>query len=79
MTNGDLLDTAEQAGYDLLVTTDQNLRYQQNLTTRQIAILVLRSTSWPRIQQHVDAIRTAVEQTVSGAYAEVDILELEQP
>ena len=73
LTNGDLLNTAEQAGYDLLITTDQNVRYQQNLTTRNIAILVLRSTSWPRIQQHVDAIRIAVEQMVNGAYAEVDL------
>ncbi len=73
LSNGDLLSTAEEAGYNLLITTDQNLRYQQNLTTRNIAILVLRSTSWPRIQQHVDAIRTAVEQMVSGAYAEVEL------
>ena len=50
LKNGDLLAVAEQAGYDLFVTTDQNLRYQQNLTGRRLAILVLRTTSWPRMR-----------------------------
>jgi hypothetical protein len=50
LSNGELLDVAEQEGYALLMTTDQNLRYQQRLTERQLAIIVLLSTSWPRIQ-----------------------------
>ncbi|HQX50372.1 MAG TPA: hypothetical protein PLY87_15145 [Planctomycetaceae bacterium] len=45
LANGELLDAAERAGFELLVTTDQNLQYQQNLTARRIAIVVLRSTS----------------------------------
>lgn len=45
LLNGQLLNVAQQAGYDLLITTDQNLRYQQNLAGRQLAIIVLRSTS----------------------------------
>ena len=40
LKNGILLTTAEQAGYDLFITTDQNLRYQQNLRDRHLAILV---------------------------------------
>jgi hypothetical protein len=68
LANGDLLDTAERDGYNLLVTTDRNLRYQQNLTSRQIAIVVLLSTSWPRIQQHIDEIRNAIDNIVPGAY-----------
>lgn len=47
LSNGDLLTTAESENYDLLITTDQNLRYQQNFVGRQIAIVVLLSTSWP--------------------------------
>ena len=39
--NGDLLKAAENAGFELLVTTDKNLAYQQNLTGRKIAIIVL--------------------------------------
>ena len=68
---GVLLQRAEQAGYDLLITTDQNLRYQQNLIGRQIAILVLRTTSWPRIRQQVDLVLDAVATTTAGSYREL--------
>jgi hypothetical protein len=73
LTNGQLLDATEQAGYQLLITTDQNLRYQQNLTGRQLAILVLGSTSWPRIQAYVATIRDAVEHIGIGVYQEIPI------
>ena len=73
LANGDLLTTAEQDGYDLLITTDQNLRYQQNLASRRIAIVALLSTSWPRIQRHVDVIRNVVDTLVAGAYHEIVI------
>lgn len=73
LTNGDLLKIAEQEGYELLITTDRNLRYQQNLTTRQIAIVVLLSTSWPRIQIHTDRIQALVESVTPGEYHEVSI------
>ena len=73
LRNGQLLATAEAAAYDLLITTDQNLRYQQNLAGRRIAILVLGTTSWPRMQRHLDRIREAVEQMTQGDYREVPI------
>ena len=73
LTNGDLITVAEQDGYSLLITTDQNLRYQQNFAGRQLAILVLLSTSWPRIQLHLNAIQDAVDTIVPGAYQEVAI------
>ncbi len=73
LSNGDLLDAAEREGYQILITTDQNLRYQQSLAGRKIAIIVLLSTSWPRIQRCVDAIKTAVEVMTPGAYTEVQI------
>lgn len=60
LSNGELLNAAESA-FDVLITTDQNLRHQQNLTTRTLAILVLPTTSWPIIQQHVDEVRRAVD------------------
>lgn len=73
LSNGDLLTTAEHDGYNLLITTDQNLRYQQNLVSRQIAIVVLLSPSWPRIQRHLDAIQNAIASSVPGAYQEIAI------
>ena len=73
LSNGELLAQAERGGYDLLVTTDQNLRYQQNLMNRRLAILVLLSTSWPRIRLRLDLIRAAVDNISAGEYKEVPI------
>ena len=71
LNNGRLLTSAEQAGYDLLITTDQNLRYQQNLRGRHLAILVLGSTSWPRLRERVDTIQAALDAITPGAYQEL--------
>src|SRR5262245_38876925 len=71
--NGELLDVAEQEGYDLLMTTDQNLRYQQHLADRQLAIIVLLSTSWPRIQLKIETIQAAVERIMPSGYQEIAI------
>ena len=71
LSNGDLLEAAENAGFDLLVTTDQNLRYQQNLTGRKIAILVLLTTSWPRMQQHLEKIKNVVDAITASDYQEI--------
>lgn len=59
LTNGELLAAAEGA-FDVFVTTDQNLRHQQNLAGRQLAILVLPTTSWPRLRLHASSIAAAV-------------------
>jgi len=71
LTNGRLLTIAEQAGYDVLITTDQNLRYQQDLRGRRLAILVLGSTSWPRIRERVDTIQAALDTSTPGTYYEL--------
>jgi predicted nuclease of predicted toxin-antitoxin system len=73
LENGELLDAAERDGYGLLITTDQNLKYQQNLGGRQLAILVLLSTSWPRIQLRIDDIQAAVDGIGPGDYTEIPI------
>ena len=73
LANGDLLTCAEQEGYEVLVTTDRNLRYQQNLAGRRIAIVVLLSTSWPRIQPEADRVRVVVDGMQPGGYEEVAI------
>lgn len=71
LKNGDLLATAEQAGYDLFVTTDRSLRYQQNLAGRRLAIPVLGTTSWPKIRPHVNRIQDAIDTTDAGTYREL--------
>ena len=71
LANGDLLRAAEDQ-YDLLVTTDQNLRYQQNVTGRPLAILVLMTTSWPTIRTHLPGVREALALVTPGSYRELD-------
>jgi len=62
LTNGDLLDVAETDSFEVLVTTDTNLRYQQNLGSRRIAVVVLSSPSWPRIQRAIgSSVRASIE------------------
>jgi predicted nuclease of predicted toxin-antitoxin system len=59
LTNGDLLDAAERS-FDVLVTTDQNLSYQQNLTGRRLAVLILpTTTSWPMLKERVRDVDAA--------------------
>jgi hypothetical protein len=65
-----LLDAAEKEGFAVLVTADCNLKYQQNLTSRRIAIVGLSTTSWPRIQRAVAAVIAAVDGATAGTYAE---------
>jgi predicted nuclease of predicted toxin-antitoxin system len=71
LNNGDLRTTAEGAGYDLFITTDQNLRYQQNLAGRRLAILVLRTTSWPKMRQYIQHIQSALDAMSEGSYVEL--------
>ena len=72
LSNGDLLAAAEHS-HDLLITTDKNLRYQQNLTGRHLAILVLPTTSWPRIWRSVALVVRAVDSMQPGEYRELVI------
>jgi hypothetical protein len=73
VSNGELLRLAEGAGFDLLLTTDKNVRYQQNLADRRIAIVVLGNSPWWLVRQHLDAIATAVNVATPGSYTEVEI------
>lgn len=74
LSNGGLLKEAEANGFDLLITTDRRIRYQQNLSGRRIALIVLTgSTKWTRVQLHFQDIRAAVESVAPGGYYEVPI------
>lgn len=72
LRNGELLAKAE-AEFDVLITTDRNLRHQQNLAERRIAILVLPTTSWPRLQSITREIATAIDALKPGQYVEVPL------
>ncbi len=75
LRNGDLLDAAEGAGFDVFVTTDRNIRYQQNLTGRNIAIVVLSVGRWRRIRLCLAEIAAAVDAAQPGSFQEVAIPE----
>ena len=68
-----MLTAAESAGFSVFVTTDTNLKYKQNLRTWQIAIVVLSTPSWPRIQRAIDAVVGAIEGAAAASFAEVEI------
>jgi hypothetical protein len=73
LNNGELLAAAEGNGFEVFVTTDTNLAYQQNLSNRKIAIVVLTTTSWPRIQKSVAAIVIAIDAARPNSYQIVSI------
>jgi hypothetical protein len=73
LSNGDLLAEAERAGFDVFVTADKNIRYQQNLSGRKIAVVVLSTPQWPVVRLHVDKIVAAVNAAAPGSYVEVQI------
>ena len=70
LSNGDLLDAAE-AAFDALVTTDKNLRYQQVIAGRRLAILVLPTTSWPKLQRLTADITAAMDALKPGDFVEL--------
>jgi hypothetical protein len=73
LKNGDLLTAAEEAGFEMLLTTDKNMRYQQNLAERRIAILVLGQQQWGLLLPHIQLVVDAVNAATPGSYAEVEI------
>ena len=68
LENGELLKMAEQAGFEVLVTSDQNIRYQQNLAGRKLALVVLGSNIWPVVRQYSAAIMARVDGATPGGY-----------
>ncbi|MGH9842472.1 MAG: hypothetical protein ACREEM_27330 [Blastocatellia bacterium] len=71
--NGTLLRLAEDGGFHALITTDQNIRHQQNLTGRKIAIAVLMTTNWPRIKSHVATVVQIIDGLQPSDYIEIPI------
>jgi hypothetical protein len=70
LSNGDLPAAAEKS-FDAFITTDQNLRHQQNLAGRRLAILVLPTTSWPEIQKHTSQVADCVSALKPGHFIEL--------
>ena len=73
LQNGDLLTAAEHASFEVFLTTDKNIRYQQNMAGRTIAVVVIGVQQWPALQPHVALVVTAVNAATPGSFTEVAI------
>ena len=73
LKNGELLDAAEAAGFDVMVTSDKNIKHQQNLQRRKIALVVLTQGRWRLVRRQSASIAAAVNAAAPGSYTEVDI------
>jgi hypothetical protein len=75
LENGELVPAAEAAGFEVIVTTDRNLRYQQNLDNRKLAIVVLGRGRWTIIRSHIAKVVAAVDAATPGSFTEVEMRE----
>jgi hypothetical protein len=73
LENGELLTIAEQSGFDVMVTSDQNIRHQQNLTGRKLALVVLGSNIWPLVREYGTTISAKVDLAAPGSYAFIEM------
>jgi hypothetical protein len=73
LENGELLNAAEAAGFEVFITTDKNLRYQQNLSDRKIALIVLSTPSWPRVQRITGEILVSLQTIKLNDYLEIEV------
>jgi hypothetical protein len=73
LVNGELIAAAEAAGFDVLLTTDKNMQYQQNLKGRRLAFVVIGNQQWPILRRYVERVVAAVNATSPGSYIEVEI------
>ena len=73
LNNGELLDQAETDGYELFLTSDRRIPFQQNLTRRNISVLILTTNSWPRLRQRLNDINEAVEAMGHNQSSQLDI------
>lgn len=73
LKNGELLTAAEGHAFEVLVTTDTNLKSQQNFASRRIAIVVLVTTIWPRIKAAAELVVKAINTASPGTYAKAAV------
>ena len=71
-----MLEVAEQAGFDVLLSCDQNVRYQQNLIHKSLAVVILSTNHWPTLRLVAARIATAVDFVKTGQIVEIDVATL---
>jgi hypothetical protein len=71
--NGELLTVAEAAGFEIVITADQNIRYQQNLSGRRLSLVVVSTNHWPTLRGSIGLIVETLGLVTSGSYHEVSV------
>jgi hypothetical protein len=79
ISNGELLNVAEAAGFNVLLATDKRIRYQQNFTGQKLAVVVLGNSTWRVVRLYLDRIVLAVNEATPGSYAEVHTVQVKAP
>jgi alkanesulfonate monooxygenase SsuD/methylene tetrahydromethanopterin reductase-like flavin-dependent oxidoreductase (luciferase family) len=73
LRNGELLQAAEEAGFDVFVTGDKTLQYEQNINVVMMAIVSLSAPHWQLVKEHIEAILSAIKGAGPGAFVRVDV------
>ena len=73
LENGDLLKVAEASGFDVMVTADENIKYQQNLAGRKLSLVVLGSNIWPVVRNHGALVSNGVDAAIPGSYQFIEM------
>lgn len=77
LTNGEFLDAAEASGYQVVVTTDKGIPYQQNLVRSKLAIVIVEA-NWPRLKEKLPSIRQTVDKARPGECIVVSATDVSQ-
>ena len=72
LKNGDLLRAAEETSFDVFVTGDRSLVYEQNITGRPLAIVALSTNNWPIVKNHIPQIVAAIDSAIPGSFQTVE-------
>ena len=73
LKNGDLPDEAQDKGFEVMVTADRNLAYQENLDNRRVAIVVLPSGNWPAVKAQIIEVVQAIDESEPGGFKELKL------
>ena len=73
LKNGALLNAAELAGFDVVVTGDLAMQYQQNVSNRKLAVVSLSAQGWQIVKNHLSTIAAVVDSAKPGTFTRVDI------
>jgi hypothetical protein len=79
LKNGDLLDEAQDKGFEVMVTAGRNLAYQQNLDNRRVAIVVLPSGNWPAVKAQIIEVVQAIDESEPGVFKELKLARRRRP